>query len=528
MKSVPISTNVAAAISVAAVAGRMRRPWVFRPRPGMIEIAHHDVVEVPLRHFFLIASLYVVTSQLACIGTSEPQTDPPSFSIDATAISLMVGEHEQLTAVPIDDDGSPSNQALSNVSWESSAPEVASVGEAGLVIARTAGRVIISASTNGISDTVSVTVNSSEFPAIVTQSVAVGGANTCAVRFNAALFCWGSTARGNLGIGVTSLVRRSLSPQAVVSLQSTVSVVSGSDHTCALSVAGKIACWGDNLWGQVGTVGKAASVPTLITTDTLFNAITAGAALTCGLARSSTILCWGRLGSRSLSAPTVVKGPGSVQVTAGGMHACTLDAEGAVECWGRNDYGQLGNGSTQELSTPTRILDQSRYLMVSAGFLHTCGVTTEHIVKCWGNNFSGRLGTSDENHREVPAIVNLPGLALSVSAGAGASCAVLSDGRAFCWGDNSRGQLGNNLDFGAPATPSSAYRSTSPVEVAGPAFTSVIAGHGVHTCGITIAGTLYCWGGNDSGALGVGQRQRRSADQPSVSAHPQRVRSPQS
>jgi alpha-tubulin suppressor-like RCC1 family protein len=107
------------------------------------------------------------------------------------------------------------------------------------------------------------------------------------------------------------------SPVTVSGLTDVVEVVAGGEHTCARHAGGTISCWGYNYLGQLG-VGSTR--PT------------------------------------STSSPVTVKGVGdAVQLAAGRYSTCALRRGGAVSCWGLNRKGELGNGGTDDRSSPTAV-----------------------------------------------------------------------------------------------------------------------------------------------------------------------------
>src|SRR5207249_1684911 len=111
---------------------------------------------------------------------------------------------------------------------------------------------------------------------------------------------------------------------------------------------------------------------------------------------------------------------------------------------------------------------------------------------------SGQLGDGTMTSRSSPVLVQAPaGVSFAaVTAGAGHTCGVTAAGTAYCWGRNGFGQLGD----GATTSRSSPVR----VEArAGGGCAAVTAG-AVHTCGVTAAGTAFCWGRNVEGQLGDG------------------------
>ncbi len=179
----------------------------------------------------------------------------------------------------------------------------------------------------------------------------------------------------------------------------------------------------------------------------------------------------------------------TVTLADGGSHTCGLAATGAAYCWGLNDYGQLGNGSTRNSSTPVAVAGGLTFLTLAAGYDHTCGITSDGAAYCWGRNGEGQLGNGSFTSSSVPVAVT-GGLSFSaITTGGGQTCGLTSAGRAFCWGANDFGELGNG-----------GFTSSSiPVPVAGDLrFGAVAKGFGFYTCALTSAGAGYCWGDNST------------------------------
>ena len=161
-------------------------------------------------------------------------------------------------------------------------------------------------------------------------------------------------------------------------------ISTGVGHSCALSLAGQVKCWGGGLLGQLGngTRGRIAHPVTVINGEgssiplSGIRQIAAGFGHTCAVTQGGQVKCWGtqsygRLGNGDdiqlvlLYPVTVIEGEGSstpltgvVQVGIGHTHTCALLSNGQVKCWGEGEYGQLGYGSTANVSYPVDVLSE--------------------------------------------------------------------------------------------------------------------------------------------------------------------------
>ena len=349
------------------------------------------------------------------------------------------------------------------------------------------------------------------FPVIAhaaVPSIAAGSDRSCALNSAGGALCWGDNSFGALGIGAAI---QSANPVPVVGLSSGVkAIATGSFHACAVTGAGAVMCWGHNSQAQLGNgTDIESSVPAPVTgLSSGVKAIAAGDEHTCALTDAGAVLCWGDgydgqlgNGSRGLSSlPVPVTGlsSGIVAIAAGGFHTCAVTSAGAMLCWGANDYGQLGNGTTGQSDTPIPVTGlSSSVAAIAAGYRHTCALTSTGAALCWGDNDSGQLGNGTTLRAFVP--VPIPGLLSGVTALAAGSyhtCAVRSGG-ALCWGYNQYGQLGNG----------STSNSSTPVPVTGlsSGVKAIATGIGYgFTCALTSAGAGRCWGDNSNGQLGNG------------------------
>lgn len=210
----------------------------------------------------------------------------------------------------------------------------------------------------------------------------------------------------------------------------------------------------------------------------------------------------------SVLVSTVVPDPGAIgvhitRVSAGGEHACGDGADGRVYCWGKNTYGQLGDGTRTDRSTPVAVDAPGNVKLsgVSAGATHSCAEGDDQLLYCWGRNTFGKLGDNSTVDRSTPVPVDVSGLPAGVtlsgvSVGAVHTCALGSNGSVYCWGGNNDGQLGNDATGNRQV----------PDSVAAPGdmtFTRVSAGSN-NVCAEGTDAQLYCWGSNEGGKLGIG------------------------
>jgi alpha-tubulin suppressor-like RCC1 family protein len=191
----------------------------------------------------------------------------------------------------------------------------------------------------------------------------------------------------------------------------------------------------------------------------------------------------------------------TTEMDVSGLHSCALDESGAAYCWGQNNYGQLGDGTTERRSSPTRVSGTLRFRRISTGGYVTCALTTDNVPYCWGFGTYGALGNGATTHRPQPTPVSGGHRFTEIEAGEGTTCGLTSTGAAYCWGSNQSRQLG--IGTGVPAeictdpwNPGISFGcSLEPMQVTGGlAFKSITVGF-AHVCALTSASSeLYCWG----------------------------------
>jgi alpha-tubulin suppressor-like RCC1 family protein len=349
------------------------------------------------------------------------------------------------------------------------------------------------------------------------SSVTAGTYDTCGLTSDDAAWCWGWDSNGEVGNG--DLGGTFDTPQPVAGGHRWLTLDAGSESTCGVRRDGSAWCWGANGEGQLGTGsigGGDATRPVRVVGDLRWRTVSVGYQHACGIADDGTAWCWGRNpsgqlgnGTAGVSSPVPVRVLGGASwrsIDAAGSNTCGVQEDGSAWCWGADNYGQLGDGPDDYSSTPearstvpVRVLGPAEWTSVRAG-LTACGVAADETGWCWGSNTNNNLGYSgpQDDRSDVP--VQLSGDWIDIVPGAGHVCGVQVDASAWCWGVARNGQTGS--DTGAVVT-------NGPVRVAGEGeWASVSAGDN-HSCGMQVDRTLWCWGSNESGELGVGDRDTR-------------------
>lgn len=241
-------------------------------------------------------------------------------------------------------------------------------------------------------------------------------------------------------------------------------------------------------------------------------ALAAGANHNCAVTATSpavanaggAVVCWGRndwgqLGNGTTSGsaaavPVTGLSSGVRTVSAGHSYSCALTEAGGVWCWGSNSSGQLGDGNTTDSAVPVQVTGlQSGVAAISAGEYHACAITDDGAAKCWGQGRAGALGDGRSRSSSTPVSpVGLGAGVVAISAGGFHTCAILSNAGAKCWGLNEYGQVGNGQTGLEPR----------PVDVTGIGPVAQISAGAIHTCAVTTDGAAMCWGYNHYGQLG--------------------------
>jgi alpha-tubulin suppressor-like RCC1 family protein len=330
------------------------------------------------------------------------------------------------------------------------------------------------------------------------------------------------------------------------SVNGTKGIVAGRAHTCVLTGSNHVRCWGDNQFGQLGygntiDIGdapdrlpyQAGDVP-LPPLDPV-KQLVAGANHSCVLLRSGLVVCWGNNsegqlgydrtdhlgdGEPVMSFGYVTLGGPAVRIAAGGDHTCAILQSGALRCWGANHNGQLGHGNTTNLGDDETVASAGNVDLgpdvsikdLALGGYHTCALLSSGAVRCWGANGNGQLGYGhSSNLGDNEAIHDLPNISLTgrvrkLVAGAYHTCALTEAGTLRCWGYGGEGQLGQEYGwiYGWWGDSANELPSTLPGDINTGAHVTDVASGDSHVCALSSDGRLKCWGRGNHGQLGYG------------------------
>lgn len=282
-------------------------------------------------------------------------------------------------------------------------------------------------------------------------------------------------------------------------------------HACALMEDKTIRCWGTNDDGELGDGKRNGNVdPEYRSKPPLTNVsqVVCGGESTCALVEDGSTYCWGDnivLGTTA-TPQRITELPAATQISNDGMQVCALRADATVWCTSPRDYE---TARERELSAdpyhhePPR--ERERRLpmsgltaIISLNDQGSCALRRDGALFCWGTNTGSRLGYTklDAPDSYGPFRVPLTRRAVEFNTAGGCQCARLDDGSKECW-------PGGRVDLCPPKTKS---HHVVHVEKIKDEFNLRQTGYGnQHACGLGGAASVFCWGKNDVGQIGLGR-----------------------
>ena len=366
-------------------------------------------------------------------------------------------------------------------------------------------------------------------PDTYTSVLATGNSHSCAILENGSAMCWGLDNYGQLGDGgdATNLIK----PTTFVSIdggQTVAQIYARQLRTCIILDDNSASCWGFNEDGQAGddstNTYKSPSVKVEFPQGKGVKSMGMGLKHTCAILEDDTLMCWGldsygALGNGNSDTsdkytPQTITTPSDrkvVKVEPGATHTCILLDDGGVMCWGRDNVGQLGNGDTSDTihapSSNVELPEGRAATDLSVGDHHSCALLDNGSITCWGLNNYGQLGENTTTNRHIPVYAHLPtgSPAVSVSVGPHSSCAILENSSVYCWGHNNYGRLGIGVTGGYYQLPMFVEGARNVVD---------LSLDYDHTCALSENGSISCWGRSKYGPLGIGPSGDINTPQP--------------
>lgn len=282
-------------------------------------------------------------------------------------------------------------------------------------------------------------------------------------------------------------------------------IAAGAFHSTVLCNDNTVQAFGNNSYGQLGNgTFTDSNIPIQVTDLTGINKLAAGLYHSLALKNDGTVWAWGynnsgQLGNGTFSnsnIPIQISSLASIiAIASGWSHSLALKNDGTVWAWGRNSSGQLGNGDTINSSTPIQVSSLIGITAIAAGSGYSFALKNDGTVWAWGHGSFGELGNGSFTNSSVPIQDSSLSGVIAIAGGAIHSLALKSDGTVWAWGYNNYGQLGNGTYISGTCVP---LQDSSLSNVS-----SIAAGF-FHSLAVKNDGTVWAWGSNSYGELGLG------------------------
>ena len=290
------------------------------------------------------------------------------------------------------------------------------------------------------------------------KNVACGQHHTAAIKTDGTLWTWGRNYLGSLGDN-TNVTYRSSPVQTITEGTNWIQLDCGMNSTAAIKTDGTLWLWGQNNSGQLGdnTITNKSSPVQTVCGGTNWKQVSCDAASTAAIKTDGTLWLWGfnlygglgintNVTFRSSPVQTVAFGTNWKQVSLGIFHTAAIKTDGTLWTWGHNSYGQLGDNTIANRSSPVQTIAYgTNWKQVSCGGGITAATKTDGTLWTWGRNQFGQVGDNTTTNRSSPVQTIAYGTNWKqVSCGYYYNAAIKTDGTLWTWGENYKGVLGDN------------------------------------------------------------------------------------
>lgn len=320
------------------------------------------------------------------------------------------------------------------------------------------------------------------------------------------LFAWGGNGQGQLGLGNTTSYS---SPKQVTATSNWIAVSGAYVSSFGIKKGRTLWAWGSNRFGMLG-LGNTTyySSPKQVGSLSNWSQVFNSSYQTLAVKTDNTLWSWGRgyFGVLGLGNQTNYSSPKQVgaltnwlSVATGYGSAYAVKTNGTLWAWGYNaSYGKLGLGNTTyAFSSPQQIGALTTWAKVAGCQIHAFALKTDGTLWSWGGNNYGQLGLGNTTYYSSPKQIGALTNWASITGGRSCSLAVKTDGTLWAWGRNEYGQLGQG---------NTTYYS-SPKQIGVLTNWASVSANLVEIQSVTALktdGTLWVWGSNDTGKLGLG------------------------
>lgn len=270
---------------------------------------------------------------------------------------------------------------------------------------------------------------------------------------------------------------------------------------------------GRNDWGQLGDGTTVTNYNTMqqIGGDNDWTDIFSSNNHTLAIKTNGTLWAWGRNNEGQIGNGTTINQLTPMQigtdtdwiaVGTGDYNSIALKSNGTIWTWGKNEYGQLGNGTLNSSYVPQQVGDDSDWVKIAANGYCNFAIKADGTLWAWGYNGVGQLGVgSSGDIRDIPTQVGTDSDWQTVSGGSTNNLAIKSNGTLWSWGLNTSGEIGLGTTGSFVTMPTQVGIATDWLRV------STSGGVGV---ALKNNGTLWTWGINVAGQLGDGTTTNRN------------------